>query len=77
MGNDLAEASGESTTSLARDFYLYINTDNPKEAIRIFKELSIGGKIVVPITETFWAPCYGVLTDKFGIHWKITSHVNE
>jgi PhnB protein len=73
MGNDSAKTA-EQLTAFARDFYLYINTDNPKEAFRIFNELSAEGEILMPITETFWSPCYGIVTDKFGIHWKITSH---
>jgi PhnB protein len=74
MGNDSADLSAQPPTSSSRDFYLYLNTDNPKEAIRIFNELSVGGKIIMPIVQTFWSPCYGILADKFGIHWKITSH---
>ena len=77
MGNDSADISAQSVTLFSKDFYLYLNTDNPKEAIRIFNELSIGGKILMPVTQTFWSPFYGILTDKFGIHWKITSHPNN
>ena len=74
MGNDSADLSGQLAVSSSNDFYLYLNTDNPKEASRIFNELSGGGKIIMPIVQTFWSPCYGILADKFGIHWKITSH---
>jgi PhnB protein len=41
---------------------------------RIFNELSIGGSIIVPVAATFWSACYGVVTDRFGIQWKVTSH---
>jgi PhnB protein len=77
MGNDSADISEQSETPFSGDFYLYFNTDNPKEAIRIFNELSVGGEIMMPIVQTFWSPCYGILADKFGIHWKITSHRNK
>jgi PhnB protein len=74
MGNDSADLSDGSAGPISIDFYLYIKTDDPKEANRIFNELSVGGKIIMPIVQTFWSPCYGILADKFGIHWKITSH---
>ena len=74
MGNDSSEIAEQITSGFARDFYLFFDFDDPKEAIRIFNELSVGGKIIVPIGESFWSPCYGVLTDKFGINWKINSH---
>jgi PhnB protein len=77
MGNDRADLSEQSAMSFSSDFYLYVQADNPQEAGRIFHELSVGGKIIMPIVQTFWSPCYGILTDRFGIHWKITSHPNN
>jgi PhnB protein len=77
MGNDSADISEQSSMSLSKDFYLYLNAANPKEATRIFNELSVGGKIIIPIAQSFWSSCYGILTDKFGIHWKISSHPNN
>lgn len=74
MGNDNADPSLPSKKPFSNDFYLYVNTDNPKEAIRIFNELSVAGRVILPIAETFWSPVYGILIDKFGIHWKLTSH---
>ncbi len=77
MGNDNAESSPQLIKPFSNDFYLYFVTDNPKEAIRIFNELSIAGKIILPIAQTFWSPLYGVLIDRFGIHWKLTSHQSD
>lgn len=77
MGNDHAEALLQSEKPPSRDFCLYVHIDNPKEAIRIFEELSAGGKVILPVTPTFWTPVYGVLTDRFGMHWKITSHQSK
>lgn len=73
MGNDIADPSSWSKPSL-HDFYLYVDVDDPKEAIRIFKGLSVGATVIMPIAETFWSPVYGILTDRFGINWKLTSH---
>lgn len=74
MGNDHADSSPQLAKSFSVDFYLYVDIDSPKEAIRIFNELSIAGKVIMPIVETFWSPVYGILTDRFGINWKLTSH---
>ena len=72
MGCDRLEISEQSPTSLSNNFYLYINTDSQEDAYRIFKELAAKGKITMPISQTFWATHYGMVIDKFGIHWKIT-----
>lgn len=74
MGNDNADPSSQLMKPSSTEFYLYVDTDTPQEAVRIFNELSTGGKIILPIAETFWSPVYDVLIDRFGIHWKLTCH---
>lgn len=41
------------------------------EAERVFKALSDGGKVTMPLTETFWADTFGMVTDRFGTPWGI------
>lgn len=50
-----------------------LNADNGAEAERLFKALSDGATITMPIAETFWAERFGMLTDKFGTPWMINS----
>jgi PhnB protein len=35
----------------------------------IFEKLSEGGRVVMPLGEQFWGDTFGMLVDKFGIHW--------
>jgi PhnB protein len=41
------------------------------EAERIYSPLSEGGKIDMPLQETFWAKRYAMFTDRFGTQWMI------
>ena len=41
------------------------------EAERVFKELSEGGEVTMPIGETFWSPRFGMCVDRFGTPWMI------
>ena len=41
------------------------------EAERIFRELGEGGKVTIPMQETFWALRFGGVVDRFGIAWEI------
>lgn len=34
-----------------------------------FDKLAVGGKITMPLQDTFWGAKFGMLTDKFGINW--------
>lgn len=54
------------------NFSLSISTDNKEEAERLFQSLSEDGEIKLPMNETFWGSYYGIVTDKFGINWKIS-----
>jgi len=38
---------------------------------RTFDALADGGSIQMPLEKTFWSPCFGMLTDRFGIGWMI------
>ena len=73
MGNYTLETNEQSKGAIADNFYLYIRTENLEDAYRVFNELSAGGKITMPIAPTFWSTHYGMVIDKFGIHWKITT----
>lgn len=37
-----------------------------------FAALSDGGQVVLPLTKTFWSPCFGMVTDRFGVGWMVT-----
>jgi PhnB protein len=45
--------------------------DEPGEAERVFKALSEGGQVTMPIAETSWALRFGMLTDRFGAKWMV------
>ncbi len=38
---------------------------------RIFKAMTEGGNITMPLQQTFWSPRFGMFTDRFGIPWMI------
>jgi uncharacterized glyoxalase superfamily protein PhnB/uncharacterized protein YndB with AHSA1/START domain len=52
-------------------FCANVMVDDPGDAERIFRGLADGGAISMPMTETFWARRFGMLTDKFGVPWMV------
>lgn len=52
-------------------FSLSISVNTEAEAKQIFTALSDGGRVEMPLTKTFWSPCFGMLQDKFGIGWMV------
>ena len=67
MGGDAPAHS----SSRPQGFCVSVAVDDPAEAERIFSQLSESGAIVVPITETFWAQRFGMVTDEFGTPWMV------
>jgi PhnB protein len=72
MANDSVAAYEKANGAFINNFFLYVDTETEADAYRIFDELSADGKITMPIAPTFWSSHYGIVTDKFGINWKIT-----
>jgi len=54
-----------------RSVYLYLSVDSDKEAERVYKLLSEGGEIYMPMEETFYATRFAMLRDRFGVSWTI------
>jgi PhnB protein len=54
-----------------KGFSLSLGTKDPAEAERMFNELAAGGKVQMPLQQTFWAVKFGMLVDRFGIPWMI------
>jgi PhnB protein len=53
-------------------FSLALQYRSEAEARRAFEALAEGGRIDMPIGPTFWSPCFGMVTDRFGIQWMTT-----
>ena len=67
MGSD----APASRYNKPQGFSVCISTDEPAEADRIFAALSQGGRVDMPIQETFWAQRFGMCADRFGIPWMV------
>jgi PhnB protein len=67
MGSDSPPEHREA----AQGFSVSLAIAEPAEAERVFKALSEGGTVRLPIQQTFWAVRFGMLVDRFGIPWMV------
>ena len=56
-----------------KGFSLSISVADAGEAERVFDALAQGGSVQMPLAKTFWSPCFGMLTDRFGVAWMINA----
>jgi PhnB protein len=54
-----------------KGFSLSITAANVAEADRLFNALADGGKVDLPQSKTFYSPRFGMVTDRFGMHWMV------
>lgn len=67
----LSDGGGLSGRALG-GFSLSLQYETEAEARRAFEALADGGRIDMPIGPTFWSPCFGMVTDRFGVQWMTT-----
>jgi PhnB protein len=50
-----------------------VHISTADKAREVFEKLQDGGKVGMPLQETFWSPAYGSVTDKFGVNWQVST----
>jgi PhnB protein len=71
-GTILMASDGCEAGAKFEGFSLSISTPTEAEAKRAFDALAAGGQVGMPLGKTFWSPCFGMLTDRFGIGWMVS-----
>ena len=73
IGNATVMTSdGCSEGTSFQGFSLSLSLANEAEAEHAFTALSDGGEVRMPLTKTFWSPCFGMLADRFGVGWMVS-----
>jgi PhnB protein len=58
-------------------FSLSIQAADPAEADKVFAALSDGGNVTMPLAKTFFSPRFGMVDDRFGVHWIVVVAAEE
>lgn len=76
MGSDTGGEWGANTV-IGNNVSISIGAGSKEEADRLFNGLSEGGKITMPLENTFWGDYFGMCTDQFGINWMVSFNENQ
>jgi PhnB protein len=71
MGSDCLDGFGGPVIA-GTNFTISITAGSKEEADKIFNGLSAGGKVNMPMANTFWGSYFGMFVDKFGIPWMVS-----
>ncbi len=69
-GTDAMKSHGHKWIP-GNNMHLTLEPDTKEETERLYKALSEGGSIEMPLQNMFWGSLYGSWTDKYGIRWMI------
>jgi PhnB protein len=70
MGTDAPESMGFQV-NFGNNVHINLEPDSRAETGRLFKALSEGGKVTMPLQDMFWGAYFGSCTDKFGVQWMV------
>ena len=78
IGNATLMASDGCSEGLNfQGFSLSLTVASETAAQRAFAALADGGEVRMPLTKTFWSPCFGMLADRFGVGWMVSVATDE
>jgi PhnB protein len=70
-GAALMASDGCDDKSKSEGVRLALSVATEAAARRAFGALADGGSVQMPLTKTFWSPCFGMVTDRFGLGWMV------
>lgn len=71
MGSDSA-GPWAAGFQAGNNFSISLSTDSKEEADRLMAQMSDGGRVEMPMADTFWGSYFGMCVDQFGIAWMIS-----
>jgi PhnB protein len=71
MATDAVASMGH-TFVVGDNIQLALEAETKEEAQKVFQGLSSGGTVKLPMRDMSWGAYFGMLKDKFGIHWMVS-----
>ena len=72
MGTDSLKSMGHQL-STGNNFSISVHTESKEETEKIFKGLSEGGQVTMPLADAFWGAYFGMCKDRFGVQWMVSN----
>lgn len=79
MLSDVLPSMQQMTGKLVQgnNVLISIILDDKQRLEQYFENLSAGGHVIMPLSNTPWSSCFGMLIDQFGITWKFNSDADK
>jgi len=71
----MKRVTGELVTG--NNVWISLVIDDKQKLEQYYNRLSVGGHVIMPLSNMPWSSCFGMLVDKFGINWKFNSDAEK
>lgn len=65
----LSDSRPDAPVTVGSNVHVTLDFDDAAEMARKFDALAVGGKVTMPLQDTFWGAKFGMLTDAYGVAW--------
>lgn len=65
----VSDAPPDRPVQPGHNVHVCLDYSDADEMARQFEALAAGGKVTMPLADTFWGARFGVLVDAFGVGW--------
>jgi PhnB protein len=65
----LSDTMPNMPVATGNNVHVSVNFDDVTDMTKKFEALAVGGRVTMPLADTFWGARFGMLKDAFGINW--------
>jgi PhnB protein len=65
----ISDTMPDRPTATEGNVHISLDFDDAGDMARRFEALSAGGRVTMPLQDTFWGATFGMLTDAYGVRW--------
>jgi PhnB protein len=72
-----ADGNKEHQVHMGDNIQMSLGGSDEEALTKYFNGLAEGGKVTMPLAKQFWGDTFGMLIDKFGVHWMVNISSGE
>ena len=73
----ISDAFKGQPVSKGGNIMLNITVENTSQLETVFNNMAEGGQVTMALQDTFWGARFGMLKDKFDVHWMFTCELDK
>lgn len=71
----VSDTQPDSPVATEGNVHVSLDFDDVADMTKKFEALAVGGKVAMPLQDTFWGARFGMLTDAFGVRWMFNAEL--